>query len=465
MLGFDFIINNKKLNIEIKVKKEGIAENDPLEWYESEKKRDESGERDATYNKFRKEFIEEQEQVNQGMRQYAVKGIIEIISGKFSNIKKGFTGSSISFLKDLELVFSFEDSKNEETTGKKSHPPLCFYEKIIEQIFRDDSQECKTLKEGYSNENVLLFENIEKELKGIKLSANNIIVKIGDYEKIHREVKNYKDYIVPFVNPRATIGFSQEYKYLEWGAFTSLFTTTNTRNLYEFLKGKDTNEVTKKYRKALESFYEKIIPFKSFELTESVIKDFNALIEKLKKYFDKQASEQKELEKYQKTLGDVFENIIKQKMELVFSIVHGDFSLKNILIAEEQMIFIDFPHTRLFLFPLDIEKLYHYLIIEKIFKDKGNDDLKKLYLGSLANEVCENLTCALESFADEKLSSLKIKYNDLTIEKTLSKIYINLWSLKWEIDFSLYLNTRLKIIDILFEQLTKHLGISNKDGK
>jgi hypothetical protein len=398
--------------------------------------------------------------------------IIRTIRKEWNNIRHGFTDCGMDFLENLKLSFSSilpandsygysflqEARKQVFFRPNNSAKENAFYKDftryeiaLFDLIFKDYIvKDYKIISTGFSWEKVIMFTDISKKISdNYFVISNDLLVKTGSFEFIHLEVTNYKRFIVPCLDPLMTIGFSKEYKYMDWGAFTSLYTHKGIKNLDKVVNGY-TMEINSLIYNCFSNFYKNIgirvsIDHKDYEIVRDMF------TYRLRKFKDKNISDR---------VTKLIEKLKTSKF--LYSLSHGDFSFRNILTLKDQPVFIDFPMTGISLFFLDIAKFEHYLIFEKL-KEFDHDTLISGYLGfqkkidHKAVDKISGIRKTLEKFYTGKTSHCDIDDNTIKINFNLARLYVNVWSLKWVSTKGLDLNFKEKerIVEGLCDILEK----------
>jgi len=408
-----------------------------------------------------------------------------IIKEKWENIHKGLKNCNIDFLKNLEIKFSVSSDNKEmkdynlfsgknnfifKNIDREKLEGLDIFEKeLIKYVFNEGygkTLKYQLLSTGFSSEKVLLFPNLKKQVcldkeRSYELKLNNVLLKIGDYKKIHQEVQNYRKYAVPYINPRSLIGYIEEFKYLDKAAFKSLITPKEAKTLDEFINNYDKiKKILDAIKKSLNIFYDKIKPFKNKKLNKKIIDKFERENKKINA-----SVKDKEVEKQTNKITAYIRSIFENGYDTTFSISHGDFTFRNILKIDDNYIFIDFAHTGLNHFFLDFAKLEHFIIVERFITKETDKESKNEILNSyLKEEITDisNLSAMQKKVSDIKFTINKFLYKeidkakidkDITFEMNLARLFVNLHSLRFEGDFPLKLPERLELVVHFYDKV------------
>jgi len=161
---------------------------------------------------------------------------INTIDKKWDNIKHSLNACSCKYLS--RLTISFDPIKRDHHSFKipsnifirdenniefvNTEPKLNSYEKaLLQHVFGPQYKKVRLtqISAGFGGEKVFQTSNVEKFVTDdISYSTQNKIIKIGDYNRIHTEFKNYYNIAFPYLNSRSLIGFVEEFKYLNLGA-------------------------------------------------------------------------------------------------------------------------------------------------------------------------------------------------------------------------------------------------------
>ena len=419
-----------------------------------------------------------------------------IIEEKWGNIHEGFKDCKIDFLKKLEIEFSASsDNKGmknynlfsekipfifKNVDGEGSEGLDIFEKELIKYVFKEGYKETlkkealkyEVLSTGFSSEKVLLFPHLKKQVSSDKeyfceLELNNVLLKIGDFKKIHTEVKNYRNYAVPYINPRSLIGYIEEFKYLDKGAFTSLITPEEAKTLDDSIKYDDLDKILDGIKISLDIFFDKINPFESNKIKKELADNLKNKISELN---DISVDDKKVLENIGK---EVCKILVDPQIKITSSISHGDFTFRNILSLGDDLIFIDFAKTGVNHFFLDAAKLEHFIICERFITNENETDEKIIneildcYLGQVnkdrdnLSEIQQNILMiqrTINKFLNYKIKKVNIKTN-ISFEMNIARLFVNIWSLKYTKDFYLSIDERMNLIETIMKKLSNQKNL------
>jgi len=481
-LSYDFRQGDNKTVIEI----ETIKPN-----YKPKINKDESIYK-TCFNAFKDEIVPPQKSKNKNeygvitSKAYDIAAYMlhNIINKKWINIKGGFENCKIKFLENLDIIwkpsktktrdnYSIFDSdtfnfENMETISTE----LSDYEdELIKYVFKDNygkTIQFKILVTGYSSEKVIMFPNLSKQVsfnndKFYKL--NNVILKIGNFERIHNEVQNYKNYAVPYIHPRSLIGYIEEFKYLDKAAFKSLITPDEAMTLDDAIDYDNVRQIFNKIINSLNVFYDKIAPFIDNNTHKKLIDDLNRKINKYTKPNSKIGLTKQQLIILEKIRIRICSILDDPDVTITSSISHGDFTFRNLLSLGDDLIFIDFAETGINHFFLDAAKLEHFIIFERLIS-KTTDKINKeriinYYLGQIdindekletMQKNISKIQFTIFKFFIEKINKAKIETNS-SFEMNIARLFVNIWSLKFNKDFHLTIEKRIDIIQRIMKKL------------
>lgn len=442
-----------------------------------------------TFTDFKNEISENDGDINSKVIAICSKALKTTIKEKYQNIKNAFEKTGNSYLgnfydkkfiefkeSDRELnennifrnIYSKNDfSKISDKDGKKLD---VFEKKLLESLFDKkyflNKKNITLVKTGFSNEKVLHIKGMKQRIKNNqhKYENNSCIVKLGRFDKIHREVLNYKKYAVPFIEPRSLIGYMEDYRYLDLGAYISYITPSEAIELDKKIDYNEINSILEAIKKSLSIFYKKIKPFSDRELYTKVIDNFEYEKDKLEDLIKHEKTKDYEKKIYRsvcEVVKEIMEFIKNKKPELTSSISHADFTFRNILVIDNNYIFIDFANTGINHFFLDLAKLEHFIIIERFIK-KSSEDKKKI-LDCYTNIKCEyenakKVKKEIEKNLKMKLSKTEIDTENefnFEFEMNLARLFVNLNSVRFEKDFPLKLSERMELVNYFYDKVKK----------
>jgi len=446
------------------------------------------------FNAFKDEIVPPQKSKNKkkygvvtskayGIAAYLLRNTI---AQKWENIQGGFKNCNIKFLKNLDITwmpsgsgtnkkdsYSIFDSDtfNFENMGSISTKLTDSEDELIKHVLKrnyDKTIQYKTLATGYSSEKVILFPNLSKQVSfknGQCYKLNNVLLKVGDYKKIHTEVQNYRNYAVPYINPRSLIGYIEEFKYLDKAAFKSLITPEEAITLDDAIDYNNIRQICYKILMSLNIFYNKIVPFFNNNTQKKLMDDLNR---KIKNYTNPNSKigltecQSIILENVGTEICSILDN---PDVKITSSISHGDLTFRNLLTLGDDLIFIDFAETGINHFFLDAAKLEHFIIFER-FITENTDEINKekiidYYLGQMdmKNEKPDTMQKNISKiqftifkFFTEKINKAKIK-TDSSFEMNVARLFVNIWSLKYSKKFYLSIDERIYLIQTIMEKL------------
>jgi CheY-like chemotaxis protein len=410
------------------------------------------------------------------------------LSEKFDNILKAVKVCEHDYLKRINIEFkchtaSYKDFCSPVNVYNNSSCEIEYinanindYEKsLFNTIFDNKYNELKVnqITEGYSSEKVFLVSCIKQEvIKDINYETQKKIVKIGNYENIHKEFQNYYNIALSFIPPKSLMGFAEEYKYLDKGAIVGSIVTTEEgkiNNMHDVLL-KDANCLTDSISKSLGIFFDKIHPIeKQTQIVTDVYK--NLFDKRYKKILKLNKSYSSTITPLYKGISELFKMINTKNMHLTLSYVHGDFTFRNILQAgtgNDELVFIDFADSGKGHFFMDFAKLDHYVRHELLkYNAMQNSKLVEFEKALINNhqefEKNDSYFDQAKSVSTEIYSVAKQLIDKHTIscqfdfEFNLAKLYIYFWSLTYSQNFDLAIDKRIAICESYLCWLNKHL--------
>ncbi|MDR3666064.1 MAG: phosphotransferase [Ignavibacteriaceae bacterium] len=410
--------------------------------------------------------------------QYAVSDLIEnVLKKSWENIKEAFNinNCNIQFLNNLEPEYNrvgklkYKIRLLDNNIKIRGTANLDWQEKaLINHIFKPEKFKSLILEQitqGFSGELGFYVNDIKiKDYPGQEgfYPAQNKFLKIGNYDKIHTEVQNYKKIALPYLPPKSTIGHIEEFKFLDKGGYLgSIIQDGNSRvtNLSKFLTDKPIDLLCNYNKESFKLFYGRIKPI---EDRKGVISFYQHLRDERKKSFDKiEDFNRKELAT--KAL-DKFTGLIRRisntnELELHASLIHGDFTFRNILKSSDDLVFIDFAESNWGHFFFDFVKMDHYLRFECIPKFDINYVKKEEELMSNNRANSEQSFDLVYSNIWKIFSDyLKINEKNFIVQKYLAYVYMNLWCLPFE-DGTIHLDfdERLSLFDLYLKKINKLL--------
>ncbi len=390
----------------------------------------------------------------------------ELKEKSWANIKQAFSNSGNHFLKTIDLVIKGNGNLglNREIDLPEKNNKIKITckvsldwqeEALMNYIFKPNkyqSLSIEKISEGFSGAKVFYVKDISiKTYNNQKdfYHGQNKFLKIGKYDKIHKEVKNYKNIAVTYLPPKSTIGHIEEYKYLDYGGYIGSIIEdddSTVTSLEKFLK-KDLSLINNYIKKSLEIFYNNIKPIKD---KDNVIKFYTNLINaKKNKILEKKS--QTDGEKYYLKYLKKFETILNiinknKKIDLHASIIHGDFTFKNILHTGNNIVFIDFANSGWGHYFFDFAKLEHNII---------NEILIKKYKASPSCKFKNTIKKVSQTIWDQ----IQIKKdNNYEIEKLFASLFMKLWCLKYEMKYEIPIERRVKEFNQNYKELTEKIN-------
>jgi hypothetical protein len=403
--------------------------------------------------------------------------IYNVFQKSWENIKNAFD-CEIQFLKSLKMEFlpysefdyndyNFELPKNNNLIRGRSD--LDWQEKaLIYHIFNPDKYGSLSLiknKEGFSEDSVFYVEHIKiinpPNDKPI-YEGQNKFLKIGNFNRIHKEVQNYKKIGVKYLAPTSIIGHIEEFKYLDKGGYLGSIIQDDNKQVISLAKflTNSTEKLTKYIEKSFLIFYENIKPVNDKVGTLSF---YRKLIGEREKSLDKFELSGRKIKA--KESQDKFTTLLKKiedngKITLQASLIHGDFTFRNILKPSNNLVFIDFAESGWGHYFFDFAKMDHYLRFEYFHQRSINTVNKE-----------EELMCGKYSKSKSPYDlaylkiwkicgdNLKINGKDFIIQKYLAYAYMNLWSLPFKkgtihLDFE----ERIGLFNLYYEGINELLN-------
>jgi len=424
---------------------------------------------------------------------------INTIDKKWDNIKHSLNACSCKYLS--RLTISFDPIKRDHHSFKipsnifirdenniefvNTEPKLNSYEKaLLQHVFGPQYKKVRLtqISAGFGGEKVFQTSNVEKFVTDdISYSTQNKIIKIGDYNRIHTEFKNYYNIAFPYLNSRSLIGFVEEFKYLNLGAIEGSLITNEgiVQSLHDHVLKKPIF-LTKAIVKSLNVFYERINPIVNQK--ELIIGKYHFLFKKnLDKLLnsdlthDYKCSAEKEF----KEILSLLEKIKDKPIQLLASYIHGDFTFRNILVdSNNEFVFIDFAESDFGHYYLDFAKLDHYIRYELLnhsdipfengtlvkFEESvfnGKDIRQPGDYFERANAVSRIIVDNMKKLLIKSHIGLEINdrhiESEISIEFNLAKLYVNFWSLTYIREFALNFEDRMEIVKLYRNFIEKHL--------
>jgi hypothetical protein len=414
--------------------------------------------------------------------QISKTGLISIVfdlqkelTQSWNNIKSAFENTDNEFLSKLDFTIINTNNKNKEPkkiTLPQNNPGIMgcdnleLQEKaIIYFIFPPDkykSLRLEKVSEGFSGAKIFYVRDIYlKSYDGQNdyFKGQGKFLKIDKYSNIHYEVLNYKKIAIAYLPPKSTIGHVEEFKYLDYGAYIgSILEDDNNSiiNLENHIK-KYPSTVIESSENILNIYYQNIKPVKVD--ANSIYEFYNNLIQKKKEKIPKEKRTEIDVLNYQYLIK--FENLLKQiktkNLEFYNSIIHGDFTFRNILMSSGKYVFIDFAESGWGHYFFDFAKLDHYLRFEFLKKYEGcyvdleekiwNNERFKYEYDSVHSIIWQNCR-----------SRINIEERMFLIQKYLASLYMHIWSIPFKDDsINTSRNERIALSEFYFNLLNKNL--------
>ncbi len=368
------------------------------------------------------------------------------------------------FFEHLEGLFPEEDGGLSINKDVSPIGSICSYiSKLLEiEIFSK-----KNLTDGFSGEQTFLLDNNQQHIwsskdNPVKYKNQKKFLKIGNYDRVHKEVNNYVKYAVPLIRQSSLIGHVQEFKYLDYGCFIgSIIQDQNAEiNSLSNIIRKESDFKIKIdlaldfITSTLSIFFEFIEPFSSKNL---VLEFYNKKIGHKKNNL-KKISDLKERILI-KNVYNKFESLLvflanEDRIKLHSSIIHGDFTFRNVLKAKNDYVFIDFAESGLGHFFYDFAKLEHYLRFELLFSNGTEESIQNFLSGnSDSRNSLDELTKNIWKMCCEKFSPYIFIKSNLEIEFYLAYCYMNVWSMTFSKDYNLSLEKRADMVEMCIDKV------------
>ncbi len=409
----------------------------------------------------------------------AVQDLIQnVFTSSWKNIRSAFSDSDINFLRTLKLAyknihnFKFKiklpDENNNIKKVLKNGDKLDWQENaLINYIFKSEKFQSLTLiqiAKGFSGARVFYVENIKlKDYPGQRVyySAQNKFLKIGHHEKIHTEVQNYKKIAILFLPQESTIGYVEEFKFLEKAGYLGSIIQDDNSGVIEMAEHLSPTSPTlsKCVSDAFEIFYSKIEPN---EDKNGVLGFYRNLCAERKSDFEKiddltrKESALSQLAKFLELLAKI-QSISCIKLHA--SLIHGDFTFRNILKSSDNLVFIDFAESGWGHFFFDFAKMDHYLRFE--FLEETDNYLDKESCLIVNGDGCaDNLATPIYS-SIWGLCHGKSPFEDAEfyLQKCLASAYMNLWCIPYRDDtINLKFDERIELFNLYHDKITEVLN-------
>jgi hypothetical protein len=409
--------------------------------------------------------------INDNIKSFIVSDLIKDLYHKtWINIKDAFNSCGNNFLS--KLIFLVEGT-NKSKEYNISLPDdnskivgidaLNWEEKAsINYFFNStnyNSIRLEEIAEGFSGDKAFFVRDIKVKTYDSQssfYSGQDKFLKIGKYDRIHKEVNNYKKISVTYLHPKSTIGQIEEFKYLDYGGYIgSIIKDDNdiVVSLEKFVKG-NSAQLYDCIDQALSTFFKQIksVEEQTFKNIYNFYKNL-AESKKSKKPTNERLNKQNEfIDDFLKLLAQINRGNWPE-VKFHSGIIHGDFTFRNILKSSQNLVFIDFAESGWGHYFFDYAKLDNYLRFEFLDKYEENyiDLEKKILCNDRVKNAYDSVHSTIWKFCQ---AAAKVYDKSFIIQKYLALLFMNIWSIPYKDGtINTSFDQRMELVNFYFDEI------------